>query len=1183
MFDFKQKLAWRLGNPALSVQHGGITTVAISADGLWVAAGFSKGLIMIWELKGGKSIVTILPKETAPARFFNGTPSRFSHAPGSSIACLKFAGNRRRLISVDLSGTALVHSLSSSIVGTSAIAKPLFKNAPNKPSPILCVESLTNTGSKEHHEKAGLLVVVTFHTLTLFRTRPKLEAIAVLERSHLESGMAAQLGLGDFYQHGSSASASWCHLTKEHQFGSSSLLLAVGWGSHLSILRVKILDKLPAEVVKLGHSSCDYSIVEVFWLNPRNIVVLDHRDFMHIFDIENPSAPTTLGSYSSWQPMSTNIQSASCVKEFRIHPSINHSTQAHKGNIYVLGWNAMFLGVPISWLDHVMSLVKDRNPVGAIGLATQYLREGAPFYFCRLPEDTSERAAVIKDQLQELIVASQRVLSERWQEPGSALSAEAAEFVRVCMKACIEMGSLDLLFQEVFDGFKETGLAPPFFVHLQRLLLRPTPTTIDMVDHMPPGVIKEMLAYLRTEPDHVPQLEQVLFRLNPGLLDLNYAIETCRQLNMLDGLMYLWSVAFLDFISPVMEIFAAWSDPDSLPPWTNSWDMGEPTSPTASPESRLSKKLLDFLLDSAAGKSFPNRLPLTSSNAEAARLQLIGLVSAESYIQLPNGTSKLELPSPAFSQARFPYFEFLLDVDAQRFTRVLEKLLHPMPTVQVAQSIAVPCVYLVDSGSAPIELCIFIANSHKSGVVEFDSRPLNRAMDQLLTHTCRDAEGFSLQEAAISTLLSCDSTKDIYPEIHMRLERAGFFKPLYELYQRRRECLNTLKVCFKCPALHVCIFEAIRSIPDDFPPNDQSAVAQLLRDNIEVLVQVDSASTIDVVKTWLGGEHDSICARLADNPDAQFKYMQKLLNPLPEEIIPQTLHLYLDLLCRKDPHNVLPVLMRLQETRGFSSMECIPITKRHAIADATVWLLEQTGDINAAMTEILGVMDRKVRSIAASPANDLNEALRIQSVAEIAIGLCERTHLKYVQASLSSTNETQCEWLYAKLLGSVIEHFKTLGATKESLAQEIFPSLIQAIFSSILRPQASKHHQMVSVPRILSSLISDTSSSSPEYGEFRDIIQGIITNCQTEQNWLQLTSKLQSQDLFRLVSSQYAQRSRGRRGFAPRCLICRGRLLAPPTPATPEVIMFPCGHLAHFACNSGSSRAMPSCPKCRNL
>ncbi|KAI0223988.1 Vacuolar protein sorting-associated protein 8 [Massospora cicadina] len=1166
VFDFKQKLSWRLGNPALSVQHGGITTVAISADGVWAAAGFSKGLIMIWELRGGRTIATILPKPAVEAGFFKRTPSRSAHTPGSSIMRLSFAGNRRRLVSVDVAGVALVHSLSSSIVGTSTAARPLFKRGLKAPDPILCVEPLVNIGSNHYHEKAGLLVVVTLRTLTLFRTRPKLEPLAAFERSHLESGMSAQLGPGhdDFYQHGACASVSWCHLTDFHRFGSSALLLAVGWGNYLSILRVSVTER-GTEVVELGHLACEYGVVELFWINPRNVVVFDHRDITHIFDVDNLTSPTTLGPYSPWQPVATTTHPPAEAKGLRLHPSINHSTRAHKGKIYVLGWNAVFLAKPITWFEHVMGLVRDRNPVGAIRLATHYLREGAPFYFCQLPEDAGERARVIKGQLQHLIVASQ---AERWQ--GLALGAEAVEFVRVCMEACIEMDALDLLFQEVYEGFRGMGLTSLFFVQLQHLILHPTPTTVDVVDLLPPSLVKEMLAYFRTDPEQLQQLEQVLFRLNLGSVDLNYAIETCRQLKLVGGLVYLWSVALSDFISPIMEVFALWSDPSSLPPWVHSWDLGEPPTPTSPPESKLAKLLLGFLLDSASGRSFPTRQLLATSSADLARRQLWDLLVAESCIELQG--SRLVPPAPKVAYSNFPYFVFFIDLNPQKFARILEVLLRWVAADSTAQAVVAPCIHLLTTGSIPIDLCVLLANAYGSGKISLDRSILDQVMELLLACSPADSEAFSRQEAAIAALLSKDAS-EVYPEIHSRLERAGIFRPLYELHRQRHELRSALSVCFKCPSLHSLLYEVTRAIPAKLEAEELAAFAKLLLDNFETLVQVDAAESIVIAEKWLEGDHDGICSRLSTNPGAQFKYMQTLLTH-HHEMGPSSLQVYLELLCQKDPHNVLPFLMDLASHAppGFNSSTCISTTRRYAVTDATVWLLEQAGAIDAAMTEILSM------SWNASQGSSLTEALRIQGVGEIAVGLCERTHLSCVQTSTPEGG--QCEMLYARLLGKVIELYRLLNESKVELAKEICPALIQSIFDSILRPPAAKNLRLVSVPRILSNLM-DTNSSCSEFGEFRDIILGIISTCQTEGSWLHLASKLQSQDLFKLVNANLLLRCRGRRGFAPRCLLCRDRLVTIPTPETPGVMMFHCGHLVHASCSASAELSSePACPKC---
>jgi len=323
----------------------------------------------------------------------------------------------------------------------------------------------------------------------------------------------------------------------------------------------------------------------------------------------------------------------------------------------------------------------------------------------------------------------------------------------------------------------------------------------------------------------------------------------------------------------------------------------------------------------------------------------------------------------------------------------------------------------------------------------------------------------------------------------------------------------------------------------------------------------------------------------------------------------------LSLLCRYRPTEVYVILRDLKSKDIVLSLQdLLSTTKQWNVTDATVWILEQSQAFTQAMHEIITVLDtcadglirqiqqHKTLEVTSKIVNPMPPSLlRIQAVIDIAVHLCDRTHAYFLRSNYhpnhSSSNE--CEQLYIMLLNSVVARHKAIYQAAQALpgtldfkssllatVNDIFRSSIEMIFNSILHPQPT----IVSMSRILVSIIghpSTQTASGPILGDFRDVINGVIHTCHVESFWQLLVSNLQAHDLFQLVQDQYRTLSRGKRGFAPRCLLCRSKLIAMPPrhrEGVNSIVMFSCGHLVHNQCYIQSKGLGDKiCPKCKSF
>ncbi|KAI8357362.1 hypothetical protein EDC96DRAFT_566435 [Choanephora cucurbitarum] len=298
--------------------------------------------------------------------------------------------------------------------------------------------------------------------------------------------------------------------------------------------------------------------------------------------------------------------------------------------------------------------------------------------------------------------------------------------------------------------------------------------------------------------------------------------------------------------------------------------------------------------------------------------------------------------------------------------------------------------------------------------------------------------------------------------------------------------------------------------------------------------------TAYIVENYLDGDHIDAIRRLEEDQEFDdeenyvtadkrlFSYMRGLLEPcieedqeeqddadhIHQELIRETTasqvdnsiqERYIELMCRFDPSGVFNYFStKLSSDISFEKIQ--KCCEEYGVIDAVVWIMEKNGDTSGALDKMLEVAKEKNSMILLEDHD--NEELEEDNIPELSRGSGENSSLgndsnagfrlldAYVEASIDIYNV-----LSNKVSAPADIHHRIVNSFKSS-AQSILTSLLLST-----SPQ-------VSLPRLLSRLITSQARGETTFADFREIFLSMLDTYKYEGQLLELTNRLFDRYLF---------------------------------------------------------------------
>lgn len=716
VFEFSQDLKCILGGAGA----GQVTALAFSADHTFLAIGYEKGHVYLYDLaKPTSPSRTVLPmsrQDVASGR-------KEGHLESARILHVAFVGGRHTAVfTADDQGLAFYHSLGK-ILGVASndtlrilgrYPDPTAPPSKRSSLPILSLAALP-LGPIDHlADGVHFVALVTPQKLVIVGLKPN--ARTWYRKS---APLATAKGNEEGRRNEAGACAAWfpavkpeeATTTQSQRIDDSGLVqptLAYSFSSQLAILklvtkRTKIESASNGNVVTNGAAPTyrtDLEFVEhplapdalgpdprpieaLQWLSHELIILVTSTD-LRLVDLrvgrvtERESLNPTLSGLvrHPWLANSPRLSAS-------LGPFTTSSMRVFRGKPFFLTSSQVVVGHLLSWADRLLSLVSAGDFLSAIDLCRAYYQGSVSGSLVGLPSDPTELQAVVAGKLRELMSASARYAfaPERLTD-GTHVTADGRgvdrtdlfrQLARACAQACLALGDTDFLFGELYNYYSENGIDPLFVGELEPFVLDGQLRTL------PIPVSQRLIETCKAAGDY-GLAERLLWHVDPMCLDLDQALSLCAEQGLTDAMIWIYNEAMDDWVGPVVELLEPLKKvvKQRKREAENDEAASSVIEGDAEDHSTIvtdAYKVFSYLSVALSGHSFPSQEPITpAERGDKAKQSVYGFVfSGHCVIWPPGAGGRIVLSvDEGQEEMTYPYLRLLLAFDAEAMLDALD-------------------------------------------------------------------------------------------------------------------------------------------------------------------------------------------------------------------------------------------------------------------------------------------------------------------------------------------------------------------------------------------------------------------------------------------------------------------------------------------------------------------------------
>ncbi|KAH7076344.1 Golgi CORVET complex core vacuolar protein 8-domain-containing protein [Paraphoma chrysanthemicola] len=1043
VFDYQQVLKSIIGPGTKAVECGAVTSLAISADHSTVAGGHATGHIFTWELaKPAKPFLHIPPLDRASLddRKADG------HISGAAVLHLGFLGTRHTaLVSADDAGMAFSHlatrglgAIARSVKTTRILGRyPLGVKStekPRKPSSVLAFAPLPLGNVEQPTDDMGLTALLTPYLLVIVSTTPLAQTQHKAPRPKDVAPHSALSGC-----------LAWFPAVKLKNSASgpgkavSRTKLVYCWSNVLTILDVEAITAPPTEREKptelkfrpRSRWKADEAVVAVQWLSRSVLGVLTISQRLIILEDNTLRMTDTFDLLQKHiyhsdlfsrqlKPVIEQLDEEDSSLHGVVADAFYMSFRAYKGRLFLLGYNDVSIGTLSNWADRLMALMEDGDFIAAIGLATSYYIGDADKLTVGLPEDDTARHALVQEKLLDMITASLKYAFARKDEGRDARDVRLKELAEVCFAALLGMKELDFLFEDVYDAFEDGSAEKAFFETLEPYILDGEITA------MPPNVLKDLITFYASA-NRGSRLEEMICRLSTDTLDINQVTMLCQQYVLYDALIYVWTRAIGDFITPLTNILDLIKLVD--------FDVDE----TENIYLTSAKKIFPYLAYTFTGRVYPGGALMDDEQAYSAKKDMYRFLFSGKNLQWPPGSGQLILtrtdkgPEPAF-----PYLSLILDFDASSFMSMLNEAFEDSFLNGDQETANGSQVNGTQRGSTLTPTRQYIINI-LFGILtteNFDPEDIiyfymfiarnlpkypqhimlpGTSLHQVLVGLCNYPTDVIKEDCQLSVEYLLSMYQPPNPQSLIPLfEKAGFHRVLKSVYRSTQQWAKLLETYLDDTddeeAVFGCISDLLRPTKG-LIKKQVVEVKTVIVHRARDLAAIDPSQTALTLKQSAPDLLKQVFDALDEDADAQYHYLEAIIEPsrgqtrdtnVVEDDLPTGfVERYVQLMCTYDSSHVAD-FVSLLKSGDLQLDPVLPALEKSGVIDAAVILMARDGLVKDAMDRLvkhLGTLENALTGLidAAAETPDVSnteEAIHdlledINKYVKVGIWLCQ--------------------------------------------------------------------------------------------------------------------------------------------------------------------------------------------------
>lgn len=1091
-----------------ATNFGSVTSIDISFDETWAVSGYEQGQVAIWDMTTGNNVRATNSIFSVPI-----LSARFWKVQRQFVVCSDLKGNVALIECVKsfLSTTLTTEMIFRGEAGIVTDIQPLFPD-PNRPH-----------ASDSHRVIAfGTLNQVLLCTLEPVSTN--------LLTDEKPTGVNT----------GVSPCITW--------FRGMDPNIAIGWGVKIKIFCIKYA--VADGVQPIGVIDIDSEIRSLHWLAEDTLLMLDYLREVKIISARLAIEQNFSVGVLETSKINTEIAFQSIIKAEagRNRSTLHNSVRAFNRSIYILGNTTFHRGKLLNWqecLDHMM-----RN-----GDWLQALCHGIDFYLGegKKLHGVPQNKDVLRNTLELVVKDYVRATNIPWEHK-----------IPVTIEYCIGIGAFDLLFNEMFDFFVDAGTDNKnqqiFMDNLEPFILQ------DQIKVIPTYILGKMVAYYLNikRPDII---ERMILHLDPNCIDPRFIEAPCREYNLLTAYIFInTNTQHPNFVNPLKSIFRVLRKQEKR-----------------DTKQFFTYKLLWYLRLTFEGKTFPNGVIPESSLREAVpkiidwllkKNHLSVLIDQDSITTLKVLRSAFEpgVPCNALSKASPSHSEILAK---------LETICHQNSPAFPHLAYFIARVSSFSSELISKEMCMATAKFlMKSRVETRPSIALNAqtieayiSLSMFKDFADEDSQiEYDSERKGRFILSMLEKRKDLTSEDVNELFYIAVTSPYTEVLVFLQEIQEKYTDCIKAflasdnVKIKIKIFDWVGRIFSKLRFSELENIKAIVMNSLNVLVEIDSDRTAKLVKDWFENEHAQIIRKLNSAPQLQLKYLRELVKDShdKETLNEDLLLLYVELLCKLEPHKVMDFLVSRDD---YSLDDCLKLCRQYEVINATAYLYERIGCTRDALKLYLDLLRKKVNALEDTLAS--RREITQQKIDEISADTTHAVNLCVRNANRLDEAETEDHWFL--ILDEVLleyQKFKPYFLSTPILENSIYNS-VKDILDSMM--------DHVDFNSIITHITKNFGFIP--FKHFKDSFVSVLSRVSYQENILSKAINLLNYDTICMTQELLHVSCKGASSQDFKCSKCKGVAVTDEMLKSNDekLLLFTCGHAYHSSCLK--EKACETCKK----
>ncbi|ONH67923.1 Vacuolar protein sorting-associated protein 8 [Cyberlindnera fabianii] len=1116
IFDYRQILQLELGKGTPALQCGAVSSIALSLDSTHVCVGYESGDVFIWELKQNltKPKVHVAPLEA------NDITVTDSHAKGSPINNVSFVGKRHTVVvSSDIYGLVMYHQAHRGVLGFSVTTRRVLGKYEEYATPtgntVFGLEALPLGTSVQHMDSQGLVAIITSTALVVVTTSNVIRTQFKTGRPKVVNDTLGKTGC-----------LAWFPAVVLKDGTREPAKLAYCFGDVFTVIEVSSMNEtLHFDTKK--RWVCDEAITALRWVNPSVLAMVTKTQQLVLLNYDKMTVATTIDILSKHIHQRDLFAKTESHRE--LTDNLNHSFQVYRGKLFIVGRYEIFIGSIPKWVDLLLDLINEGRYIKAIETARKYYTgEADDFALIGLPRSTKDRHKIVLKYLVDMIQASvthvlQPVLI---QKHGAEI---IQEFLHSAIQALISINAESVVFEELYEAFKENGHVDFFFEALEPFILS------NAVKTLTPVILKDMVAHY-IAINQVETLEQNICLLDIQSLDIDFTLNLLKKFNLNDPYIYIWNSLLHDYITPFLDFIQ---------------DIKLESNSTSSPFQDTSvsngPKLYAYLAYILTGRQYPTENFIPEPEATDAKLSLYFALFNGSPIIYENGAISADDSSEL--ETAFPYLTLLAQYSSRQLLSCMnecledsllndDEIVHRDDKLKVNRQFIFEILIEVFENQAMtdldhLNLAMFIARNYPKfhQFIRLNERTLDRTLRILCEYQGDDDDTREDCELSLQSLLSVYQPSN-RAELLDVFEKAGFNEILLNLYLNDGKYSKVLDVWLRSDKTNSVdttdgvLEKCYRSTEKG--SKERKDLDGVVQSHFADLVEVDTYKIALILNKYAPSMH-KLSLELED-AHLKHLYLSSLVKLESDGLyslsVTERTH-YIKNMCVFEKESLLDYVKSLSKA-DVDLNDCVDDLRANGCIDVLVFLLVKDGKYKESLDEVLNYMLtilNKLPVIVHRGDRDELALLEAELWKQLQTAIALANHDGPQTQTTTSDDLSLNEGMWLTLIKFVVDQLKKLDVPNSSTKSlDIVKRLLQDLFSTLIntRSQISSleinekgisTHQS-SFLKIFMEFLSSSSVHVTVLGDVRFVTNEIYLALSYEKSTLTITAKLINESIY---------------------------------------------------------------------